>query len=110
MDSKTKIALREWLVARTKVMNGGQNEEFKQLSEATAKIADIIKQLPDEDGPRKEAHCPSCGSGAIYLSDVSAYWDDDRQEWVLSDCDNPPAYCGECEAVHDADDCLVSAS
>ncbi len=70
-----------------------------------------VDRNPEATQPqaRRRAECNACGSSAIYLNDVSAYWDEDKQEWALSDCDNPPAYCGDCEAEHKADDCLVPA-
>lgn len=35
---------------------------------------------------REEPYCPECGKGADYiLSDASAQWDVDLQDWVLVD-------------------------
>lgn len=59
--------------------------------------------------PLLRAECNVCGSSDIYLDDVSAYWHEQNQEWTLSDLGQPTAYCGDCEAQHDADDCLVPA-
>ncbi len=42
--------------------------------------------------------CSICGSDEVSV-DVSAYWDADIQEWVLSEINTNNSYCSVCEAT-----------
>jgi len=50
--------------------------------------------------------CTRCGSDRIsaQISDATAIWDYDMQEWIISEdvVERSPAYCAECD-----DDCEV---
>jgi hypothetical protein len=40
--------------------------------------------------------CPECGKTEVYL-DCTAWWNPDKDRWVMSDGNDDPATCSHCD-------------